>query len=80
MTASNPNSEIYTAPFDDPNGDKALYVPRIGDSMILKDDPRVKILLQHGFNHAATHGICAALFPADIAKAKAILAANNLPI
>lgn len=79
MTASNPNPALYTAPFDDPNGDHALYVPLTGGSMV-KDDPRIKILMQHGFKHAATHGFCAAMFPADIAKAKAILAANNLPI
>lgn len=79
-TASNPNSAIFTAPFADPNGFNALYVPRIGNSMIIMDDPRIRILMQYGFKYAATHGNCAALFPADIKKAKNILADANLPI
>ena len=72
---------IYTAPFADPDdpGDAALFVPRTGASMRVAADPRVAALLAAGFNHASTHGFCAVMFPADLARAKAVLTAAGLP-
>lgn len=71
--AQNISSDLYTAPFSDPDGCHALYVPRTGSSASVAHDPRVSVLLQNGFHHAATHGHCAVMFPADIGKAIAIL-------
>jgi hypothetical protein len=70
---------LYTAPFADIDGDHALYVQRTGASMKVADDPRVAALLAAGFNHASTHGFCAVMFPADLARAKAVLTAAGLP-
>ena len=42
-------TELYTAPFADPDGDEALYVRRTGASMRVADDPRVAALLAAGF-------------------------------
>jgi hypothetical protein len=70
---------LYTAPFADIDGDHALYVPRTGASVKVANDPRVAALLAAGFNHASTHGFCAVMFPADLARAKAVLTAAGLP-
>ena len=70
---------IYTAPIADNHGDHALYVQRTGNAPLVAADPRIAALLAAGFTHAATHGLCAAMFPADLARAKAVLTAAGLP-
>ena len=70
---------IYTAPMSDIDGDHALYVQRTSNAPLVAADPRIAALLAAGFTHAATHGLCAAMFPADLTRAKAVLTAAGLP-
>jgi hypothetical protein len=70
---------LYTAPFADIDGDHALYVQRTSLAPLVAKDPRVAALLAAGFHHAATHGWCAVMFPADLVRAKAVLTAAGLP-
>ncbi len=67
---------IYLAPFADPDGDIALYVP-LCDWLKsrVSNDPRVAALAAAGFHHYATHGHCAVMLPADLDRATAVLAA-----